>query len=83
MTLVKINWEHEEGNGITIIDVIGDCEINSSWEDYKDKTETILENFMLNNRFFTDDIDFINALAKHSIVAHRVDFGLELRNFFV
>ena len=83
MTLVKIDWEHEEGSGTTIIDVIGDCEPCTTWEDYKDKTETILENFMLNNRFFTDDIDFINELAKHSIVANRVHFGLELRNFFV
>ena len=83
MTLVKIDWEHEEGSGTTIIDVIGDCEINSAWEDYKDKTETVLENFMLNNRFFTEDTDFINELAKHSIVAQRVEFRLELRNFFV
>ena len=78
MTLVKIDWEHEEGSGTTIIDVIGDCTPNTTWEDYKDKTETILENFIQNNRFFIDDTDFINELAKHSIVAHRVDFGLEL-----
>ena len=78
MTLVKIDWEHEEGSGTTIIDVIGDCTPNTTWDDYKDKTETILENFIRNNRFHTSDTEFINELAKHSIVAHRVDFGLEL-----
>ena len=78
MTLVKIDWEHEEGIGTTIIDVIGDCEINTTWEDYKDKTETILNNFMRNNRFYTSDIEFINELANHCIVANRVYFGLEL-----
>ena len=78
MTLVKINQAHKEGSRVTIIDVIGDCEPNTTWDDYKDKTESVLENFIRNNRFFTDDTDFINELAKYSIVAHRVDFGLEL-----
>ena len=78
MVLVKIDWEHEEGSGTTIIDVIGDCEPNTVWTDYKDKTEKVLLDFMKNNRFQTSDIGFINELAKHSIVARKVDFGLEL-----
>ena len=78
MTLVKINQAHKEGCRATIIDVIEDCIPNTTWDDYKDKTETILENFIRANRFFIDDTDFINELAKHSIVAHRVYFGLEL-----
>ena len=80
MTLVKIDWKHEEDHGTTIIDVIGDCTPNTTWEDYKDKTEIILENFLQNNRFFTDDTDFIIELAKHSIVAHCVEFRLVVRS---
>ena len=78
MALVKINQAHKEGSRVTIIDVIGDCEPCTTWDDYKDKTKTVLENFLQNNRSFIDDTDFINELAKHSIVANRVDFGLEL-----